>query len=300
MNHRRSDIRFDSGGTECAAWLYRPDGEGAARRPAVVLGHGLGAIKEMRLDAYAERFAAAGYVVLVFDYRHFGASGGEPRQLLDIEKQLADWAAAIACARGLPDVDPERVALFGTSFAGGHVIAAAARDPRVAAVISQCPFTAGLASAMTLGWRGVLKVSRLGLRDLAGTLSGAAPVMVPLAGAPGEGALMNAADVMDGYFALKPADLAFRDQVAARIALAIPLYQPGLLASRVQCPILFCICDRDTVAPPGPTRWLARRAPRGEIVRYPIGHFDIYLGQDFERAIADQTGFLQRVLPVPT
>src|SRR5437763_8133511 len=105
----RQDIAFDSAGDRCAAWLYTPSGEGPY--PIVVLAHGFGALREARLWAYAERFAAAGMAALVFDYRHFGASGGEPRQLLDVERQHADWRAAIEFARGLEGVDPERVVL---------------------------------------------------------------------------------------------------------------------------------------------------------------------------------------------
>lgn len=97
----RSDVRFRSGDADCAAWLYLPEGPGP--HPAVVLEHGLGAVKEMRLDAYAERFTAAGYACLVFDHRHFGASGGQPRQLLSVSRQLADWKAAIGYVRGRPD-----------------------------------------------------------------------------------------------------------------------------------------------------------------------------------------------------
>ena len=64
--------------------------------PGVVLAHGWTGVREQRLDAYAERFAGAGLAALVFDYRHFGASSGEPRQLLDVKRELADWQAAIA------------------------------------------------------------------------------------------------------------------------------------------------------------------------------------------------------------
>ena len=124
----RIDVEFPSGDDRCAAWLYRPEAAPDAVVPIVVLAHGLGGVKEMRLDAYAERFTDAGYACLVFDYRHFGASGGEPRQLLDIERQLADWAAAVRYARRLDGVDSSRVILWGSSFSGGHVIEAAARD----------------------------------------------------------------------------------------------------------------------------------------------------------------------------
>ena len=116
----RRDVTFASGGDRCAAWVYVPEGEGPFA--CVVLAHGWSGVREQRLDAFAERFASAGYAAVVFDYRHFGASTGEPRQLLDIGRQLDDWRAAIAFARSLPEVDPQRVGLWGSSFSGGHVM----------------------------------------------------------------------------------------------------------------------------------------------------------------------------------
>lgn len=293
---RREDVTFVSGDAECAAWLYLPERGGAG--PAVVLGHGLGAIKEMRLGAYAERFAAAGYACLLFDYRHFGASGGEPRQLLDIKSQLADWGAAVDFARGLDAVDPDRIAVFGSSFGGGHAILTAARDPRIAAAIAQCPFTDGLASALTLGPASTLKVSALGLRDELARLRGGAPVRVALSGPPGSAALMPTADANAEFTALVPAGKEFTNEVAARVGLRIALHNPGRAARRVRAPILFCVCDADSVAPAKATLRHARRAPRGEVVRYPVGHFEIYNGEPFERAVDDQLDFLRRHLPV--
>ena len=151
---QRLDVGFPSGEETCAAWLYLPDGDG--RVPGVVLAHGWTGVREQRLDAYAERFAGAGLAALVFDYRHFGASSGEPRQLLDITRQLADWAAAIAFVRSRAEIDPGRVALWGTSFSGGHVIETAARDRQIAAVVAQVPFVDGLRNLPSLGlprWR---------------------------------------------------------------------------------------------------------------------------------------------------
>ena len=114
----RQDVVFMSRGERCAGWFYRA--EGVKRASCVVMAHGLAAVKEMRLDAYAERFAAAGHHVLVFDYRHFGASTGEPRQLLDIAREHEDWVAAVEYARGRPEVDPDRIALWGSSLSGGQ------------------------------------------------------------------------------------------------------------------------------------------------------------------------------------
>lgn len=138
----RKDVEYTAGKQLCRAWLYLP--QSGAPAPIVIMGHGLGGTREMRLDAFAERFCDAGYACLVFDYRHFGASEGQPRQLLDIDLQLEDWTAAVKFARALPTVDTSRVILWGTSFGGGHALVTAARDRNISAVISQCPFTDGM------------------------------------------------------------------------------------------------------------------------------------------------------------
>src|SRR5688500_3720583 len=70
----RQDVCFRSGGVSCAAWLYRPASSSEHELPCVVMAQGFGGTREMRLWAYAERFVAAGYAVLAFDYRHFGGS----------------------------------------------------------------------------------------------------------------------------------------------------------------------------------------------------------------------------------
>ena len=144
----RQDVQFDSGETYCSAWLYLP--VGVEKPPIVVLGHGLGAVREMRLDAFCERFAAAGIATLAFTYRYFGDSGGRPRQLMSVKRQLADWDAALDFVKGCADVDGRRVAVWGSSFGGGHAITVASRHPELLAAISQCPFTDGLASTCLL------------------------------------------------------------------------------------------------------------------------------------------------------
>lgn len=290
-----STVSFNSGGLSCKADLFRPLGEGPF--PVIVMAHGLGGTRNMRLSAFAERFAAAGYACLVFDYRHFGDSEGTPRQLLDIGKQLEDWKAAIAYARSLNDIDPKRVVIWGTSFGGGHVLATAADDSQLAAVISQCPFTDGLASSLVMNPVTSLKVTGLALRDRIGSWFGAQPVMVPLAAPPGQTALMNAPDAYSGFLALQPAGAKPLNYVAARFALDIIRYYPGRKAKRIKAPVLFCVCDTDTVAPAAATLIHARRTPRHEIKHYADGHFEIYVGESFERVVKDQLNFLQRTVP---
>jgi fermentation-respiration switch protein FrsA (DUF1100 family) len=268
--------------------------------PLVVMAHGFSGTREQRLDAYAERFCGAGLGAVVFDYRYFGASGGEPRQLLDIRSQHADYRAAISYARQLGWVDPDRVALFGSSFSGGHVIAVAAADARIAAVVSQCPFTDALASLPKMGAANILKASLAGARDALAALTGRPPHYIPAVGPPGSFAVMSAADAEPGFAAITPEPTSWENRVAARIALRVPFYRPGRAARKLSCPILFCICDTDSLAPAAVTARYAASAPRGEVRHYPVGHFEIYLGDAFERAVSDQTEFLTRQLaPFP-
>jgi len=295
----REDVAFASGGETCAAWLYRPQ-DGGERAPCLVMAHGFSATRADRLPAYAERFAAAGLAVLLFDYRHFGDSTGEPRQLLDIGRQIADYHAAVAYARTLEGVDPRRIALFGTSFSGGHVVVVAAQDPSIAAVIAQCPFADGLSALRVVPPATALRGTLLGLADQAAALAGRPPRTMPAVGPPGSFAAMTEPDAQPGFDAIVAAGSPWRNEVAARIMLRVATYRPVRSAPRVACPLLVCVCERDTTTPPGAAIRMAEHAPRGELVRYPIGPFDVYVGEDFERAVADQTAFLARhLLAVP-
>lgn len=289
----RLDLSFESGGESCAAWFYPAQAPSTA---CVVMAHGFGGVREARLDAYAERFQRAGHAALVFDYRHFGASSGEPRQLISIRRQLADWRAAIGFARSLDGVDAERIALWGTSFSGGHVLVLAARDRRIAAVISQVAFMSGPATIGTRSPREGLRLAAAGLRDAIGALAGRDPYYVPIVGQPGELAAMTAPGAEAGCRALFPPDYPWRNEVAARILLATGFYLPGRQAKRLRCPLLVQVADGDSTTPPGPAVRAARHAPRGELRRYPGDHFEVYVGEPFERVVADQLDFLERAL----
>src|SRR5580658_3307804 len=134
MAAQREKVRFTSGGTECAGWLYRGTNGGC-----VIMAAGLAVTKGAGTDRFASRFQEAGFSVLAFDYRRLGESGGQPRQVVRVRDELADWQAAIAYAATLPEVDPARLAIWGFSSTGGHVFTVAARHPQLAAAIAQTP-----------------------------------------------------------------------------------------------------------------------------------------------------------------
>jgi len=290
----RTDATFSSSGVNCAAWVYRPEGPGP--HPIVVMAHGLSGVRDQRLDAYAERFVSAGLGAIVFDYRFFGSSGGKPRQVASITAQLDDWRNAIAFARTIPWVDSTKVTLFGTSFSGGYVVAIAAEDDRIAAIIAQCPFQDGMATFRTLRARDVLRLTWHGLVDQLGAALGRPPHYVPAVAAPGALGAMTTPDAEPGFAAMTPPGSTWENRVAARLALRFATYRPGRKAVRLRCPALWCIADDDTLCPAEVTARLAARAPRGEVKHYACGHFDIYVAPVWDRVIADQVDFLTRHL----
>lgn len=345
----RDDLTFLSSGVRCAAWMYRP--AGVECPPLVILAHGLGGTRHMRLDAYARRFTEAGYAALVFDYRGFGDSEGLPRQIVNVRQQLDDWHAALAFARAELDVDHGRIALWGTSFGGGHVLQIAAEDSAVRAVVAQCPFTDGVASVTKRFLTAPLSAAVLfvaAILDAVGAVFRRRPVLMPMAGTAWMPAFLAAPDSLSGaseqaragtVFSgrtsrslrrfpsiarrvaphLSPSDrelprgtdslwgvlidsdgALITNAIAARLALTLALYRPVRALKRTgSTPILICACDHDTVAPVGPTVRAAERCPNVQLNRYPYGHFEIYLGEAFERAVSDQLAFLHQHLAVP-
>jgi len=282
----RRDLTFSAERDFCAAWLYPAAGERSAA-PAVVMAHGLSGTRRDRLGAFAERFAAAGFVALVFDHRGFGDSGGEP-DLFDPQLQLKDWQAAIAFVRSLPEVDETRVATFGSSMGGGHALAAAAGDPGVAAAISQVPFL----DIVTQSHRSSPRVMA---RTLAAAVRGR---HLPAVGQPDQPALINAPGGEEGWRRVVEIgeDSRWRNRVSSRWLIGRP-YRPVRHAATLHCPWLVCVGEADRVAKPGPAIAAARRAPKGELRTYPgVDHFDVYDGVGHEALIADQLDFLERHL----
>jgi fermentation-respiration switch protein FrsA (DUF1100 family) len=214
---------------------------------------------------------------------------------------LAHWRAAIACARTLEGVDSARIAVWGSSFSGGHVMTLAAHDPSLAAAVSQVAFADGLSTFLSAlpslaGIGQALRLTREGLRDHLAALRGRPPRMIAAVGPPGSTSVMNTPDAETGMQTITPPGSTWRNEVAARIALHIGGYRPARQARKIRCPILFCVAEDDALVAPGPVLKAANEAPRAEVKRYPIGHFDIYVGEWFERAVADQTDFLKRHL----
>jgi dienelactone hydrolase len=297
----RIDSDFASEGTRCAGWLFLPErAEGAARPPIVVMAHGFGGQREMRLPAYAEHFAARGLAVLVFDYRCFGASEGTPRNWIDPGRHRADWHAAVEHARSLPRVDGSRLALWGTSFSGGHVLATGSDTRGIAAIVCQVPFV-GLDSRNrpSIPIRALLRALFAGLRDLGRAALGASPYYVPIAGKPGELALLDAPDVLDAFRELVPQDSSWGNEAPARVIFQLPRYDPLRNAAQIECPVLLVAAEHDSLIPVAGVEAASQRIPHCEYVCLSgASHFEVYTGALFDRVVELEADFLCRHLSV--
>lgn len=299
---RQQEITFPSAGTTCAAWHLRASGDtlhGSNGRPCVVMAHGFSATRDAGLLGFAEGFADAGLDVVLFDYRGFGASAGNPRQLVSYRRQRADYRAAVRAARSIRGVDPGRIVLWGTSYSGGHVLQVAATDPDVAAVVAMTPSVDGVATLVHLARaRGVAPLVRLtaeGVRDVLAHATGRRPRLVPAIGASDSGAVLakdGALEAMAGV-----AGPSWRNEVGARVALEIAVNRPVRVAHRVHAPLLVQLGEEDTVVPAAPALKAADRAGGvAEILRYPVDHFDVYDGPWHARILSDQVDFVTRRL----
>lgn len=292
------DISFISHGTSCAATYLASTSTalaGPAGRPCVVMGHGFGATRDAGLRPFADRFAAAGADAVIFDYRGFGTSDGTPRQDIAHWRHRADYHAALAYARTLPGVDPDRIVLWGSSYSGGHVLPVAVKDGRVAAVISQGAAMDGFAALLEIaryaGIGQLVKLTGHAFRDLAQAALHRPPHLIPIVGPPGALAAITAEGAETGYEAIMGPT--FRNEMCARGIMFIPLNRPVTSAGKLRCPLLVVLAEQDNIAPTKSVRAAASKAgSRAQLLVLPSGHFDIYTGEMFETSIATQVEFL--------
>ena len=277
----RRDVEFDAEAVTLRGWFYVPDG---AKKPVptVIMAHGFSCLKEMFLDQYAEVFVKDGLAVLVYDNRCFGASDGEPRQEIDPILQVRDYQHAISFARTLPEVDKERIGIWGTSYTGGHVLIVAAIDKRVKCVVSQVPVVSGS--------RNIHRAAREDtIPDLLGRFTadrdaryaGNAPAMVPVTSRdPNEVCAfpgINAFEAFQG--AQQTVAPNWRNEVTLRsLELFLAHESLGYVDKIGPCPLLMIVEDQDTLAAPDMSLDIYSHAlePKKMVILHG-GHFDAYV-----------------------
>jgi hypothetical protein len=191
------------------------------------------------------------------------------------------------------------MALWGTSLSGGHVIAVAADDPRIAAVVAQVPLIDARRTGRTTRQRLRRALSRSALklfaaagRDALRAVRGRPPYLARVVGLPGDAAVFTDPQVAAIFAELGGEAAGWRNAFAPRFLFGLPRYRAGT-AQRLQMPLLVGVADDDLEASPVFAAWIAGQSPHGEVRHYPVGHFDVYVDPVRTQMIADQIAFLR-------
>jgi fermentation-respiration switch protein FrsA (DUF1100 family) len=291
----REDVAFDAEGVTLRGWLYLPD-EATGSVATVVMAHGFSAVKEMYLDAFAERFASAGLGALVFDNRNFGASDGEPRQEIDPWAQVRDYRHAISYARTRPEVDPNRIGVWGSSYSGGHVLVLGAIDRRIRCVACQVPLVSGHDNVRALVRRDLIQPTRLMFdEDREARYAGKEPAMIPVVSAD-PAATPCALPTVDSYEWFtetgKTRAPAWRNEVTLRSIELFTEYEPGAYIQWIApTPLLMVVAAGDHLTPAEFALAAYERALEPKKLELLSGaHFDAYV-KDFDTASGVAAGW---------
>ena len=296
---QRTDVEFEAdGGIQLRGWLFVPPGSG--RRPAIAMAHGYAGVLQHGLEPFAMAFAEAGFVVLVHDHRGFGASGGLPRQDVDPWRQIADWRRAISYLESLDVVDPRRIGLWGTSYAGGHAIVLGATDRRLKTVVAQVPTISGYEQGLRrIAPENAVAVERLFDEDERAQARGEPPRRQAVVGTdPAIPASYRAQEAIDFYLQPGVAATAWGNNVTVRSGRAARMYEPGQWIARVSpTPLLMVAATRDTITLTDLELAAYERALEPKrLVLIEGGHFDPYQSRFVQASSAAVAWFKQNLV----
>jgi cephalosporin-C deacetylase-like acetyl esterase len=289
---QREDVEFTAeGGVTLRGWLFVPEGPGP--HPAITMAHGYAGVRDHGLERFARAFAEDGFVVLLHDHRGLGASDGEPRQDVDPWRQIADWRRAISYLESRPEVNPNRIGLWGTSYAGGHAIVLGATDRRLRTVVAQVPTISGYEQ----GLRRIPPDEVAALEDSFADderrqFRGEPPARQAIVSAdPNVPASYRSQDAIDFYTQPAP-DGVWQNNVTVRSTRAARMYEPGAWITRVSpTPLLLIVALSDAITVTALALAAYERAlhPK-KLITIPGGHFDPYLSQ-FDKSSATARGW---------
>lgn len=291
----KEPVSFYSEGVRLVGDVYRPDGvTSEAPRPGVVLCHGYTGVKDLYLPDNARVLNEAGFVALTFDYKGWGASEG-PRSRLAPYGRVADVQAALTFLGTLPDVDPARLGIYGTSYGGATVVWVAAIDPRVRCVVS----VVGIGH----GGRWMRSVRRpdeyhdlleRSARDRVKRVHDGASEFVPreeILLPDRQSAALAAAARRNNPAAVSAIPLEYVDDTLG--------FHPEWVVDKIAPrPVLFITTDDDRLVPPEESIALHARAgePKKLVVLRGYGHYEVYVEPAFTEVMKETVEWFARHL----
>ncbi len=280
-----------------AADFYHP--LAIEKPPVIIMAHGLAGLRQFKLVQYAQRFAQAGYAVVLFDYRFWGGSTGRPRELVSIKHQLHDWRTMIEHISARKSVDRDRMVLWGTALSGGYVLElAAALKNKIRAVMVQVPFVDGAEAAKLYPLQLLPKALKLSSQDYMGAKVALEPKRLPVV-SPDQFSLLQGEDNYRGYLSIVHPDYYWSGEIPARALFQLVRYRPITQVAHITVPVLFLAAQQDSLCPIEVSRACATQiAPLVQYHEWEMQHFDIYHDDYFEKAVTTQIAFLHQHIGV--
>ncbi|MDI9725825.1 alpha/beta hydrolase [Acinetobacter baumannii] len=271
----------------------------------IIMAHGFAGLRQFKLIQYAQRFAQAGYAVILFDYRYWGGSTGKPREMISINYQLStinsqleDWKTMIQYASTCKFIDNRRIVLWGTSLSGGYALSLASELKNIQAIMVQIPYVDGAETAKLYPLQRYPQALKLSSQDYMGSKMGLNPKRLPVVDQY-KLCFMPTADSYYGYLSIVNPDYYWSGEVPARVFFNLMRYRPIQLVRQINIPVLFIAAQHDSLIPIESSREAATNiAPFVSYHEWDMKHFDIYHGSWFEKAVTTQLEFLHQHIGV--
>ncbi|KAF2094345.1 alpha/beta-hydrolase [Rhizodiscina lignyota] len=301
----RKDIEFKThDNVTLRGWLYTPS-SGSGKAPCLVMAHGFSAVKEMDLDTFAEYFTSKlNLVCLVYDNRGFGSSDvkdGHPLYEINPNEQVSDYSDAITYAQTLPEVDADKIGVWGSSYSGGHVLVVGAIDRRVKIVLSQVPLVTGLGNFSALVRSDVRpQMDQMFMDDRLARFAHKDPVRIPVVDENPQAP--SALPTSDSYqfFQAWGKKSPWKNDVTLKSMEMLRAYEPVAYIHRISPTPLLMTVERNDVLTPSQLALDAysKALEPKQLQILPGGHFDAYSGPTFESNAGTQAEFLKKHLGV--
>ncbi|MFX6069589.1 alpha/beta hydrolase [Acinetobacter baumannii] len=264
----------------------------------IIMAHGFAGLRQFKLIQYAQRFAQAGYAVILFDYRYWGGSTGKPREMISINSQLEDWKTMIQYASTCKFIDNRRIVLWGISLSGGYALSLASELKNIQAIMVQIPYVDGAETAKLYPLQRYPQALKLSSQDYMGSKMGLNPKRLPVVDQY-KLCFMPTADSYYGYLSIVNPDYYWSGEVPARVFFNLMRYRPIQLVRQINIPVLFIAAQHDSLIPIESSREAATNiAPFVSYHEWDMKHFDIYHGSWFEKAVTTQLEFLHQHIGV--
>jgi uncharacterized protein len=300
----RKDIAFTSGGLTIRGWFYEPPADpsksGAGKAPAIVMSHGFSAVKEQGIAGFAEAFNAAGFAVVLIDYRHLGSSDGAERGRIIPQEQHDDLRAALGWIAAQPGVDPDRIGLWGTSYSGGHALFVGAYDPRVKVVVAQAPALDVTRSLIMMAGRGGFD-AYLGLlaADHAARNAGQPSARIAVVTPPEKPSVLGSPDSYAWFTSFGDRAPTWEPMTTLESLSRMAEYNPASVIDLIAPkPLLLLAATADSLIPIEQARAaMARAGEPKKFIEIDCGHYDFYEGRpQYHRAVEEATNWFSKHL----